>query len=102
MSKGVRKLCGPRGRFGRFVYASTTSVYGRDDGGWVDEDDPAEPTTESGPVVRADAERLVSQFGDAEQLLIRFSGLCGEGRIVHARPFERGEPIAAMPKNGST
>ncbi len=90
-------LTAQRGRFGRFVYASATSVYGQDDGGWVTEDDPAEPTTESGRVVRA-AERLVSELAGADHELIRFSGLYGAGRIVRRAALERGEAIAGDPE----
>ena len=35
---------------GRFVYTSSTGVYGQDDGSWVDENSPTEPATDSGRV----------------------------------------------------
>src|SRR4051794_24546029 len=35
---------------GRFVYVSSTGVYGQDDGSWVDEDSVTEPSHESGIV----------------------------------------------------
>src|SRR3954467_9406366 len=34
----------------RFIYASSTGVFGQDDGHWVDEDAPTEPRHESGRV----------------------------------------------------
>ncbi|MGN6553350.1 MAG: NAD-dependent epimerase/dehydratase family protein, partial [Verrucomicrobiota bacterium] len=35
----------------KFVYTSSTSVYGQNDGSWVVENDPVEPATESGRVL---------------------------------------------------
>jgi nucleoside-diphosphate-sugar epimerase len=90
-------LVSQQGRNSRFVYASATSVYGRNDGGWVDEDEPAEPITESGRVVR-DAERMVIEAGGSDHILIRFSGLYGADRIVRRDALLRGEPIAGDPQ----
>jgi nucleoside-diphosphate-sugar epimerase len=44
----------------RFVYVSSTSVYGQTDGEWIDEDSPCEPTRENGKVC-IEAEQLVWQ-----------------------------------------
>src|SRR6056297_2047680 len=41
----------------RFVYTSSTGVYGDHDGGWVDESTPLDPTTEKTEVL-AEAERV--------------------------------------------
>ena len=59
-------------------YLSTTSVYGVEDGGWVDEDTPCRPTSERGRR-RLDAER-----GWAAQSahIFRLSGIYGPGRSV--------------------
>ena len=43
----------------RFIYISSTSVYGQTEGGIVDETSPTEPTEESGTIV-LEAERLLA------------------------------------------
>jgi nucleoside-diphosphate-sugar epimerase len=87
------------GQTRRVVYASATSVYGRNDGGWVDEDSPTEPGTESGRTC-LDAEtlgaRLCAEVG-LEWVVVRYSGLYGPGRILRRAALERGEPIVGDP-----
>ncbi len=87
------------GRTKRVVYASATSVYGRNDGGWVDEETPTAPTTESGRVC-LDAERLAARVCDGhglELVIVRYSGLYGPGRILRRSALERGEPVVGDP-----
>ncbi|MEJ7638759.1 MAG: hypothetical protein WKF75_12485 [Singulisphaera sp.] len=50
------------GRVDRWVYASSTSVHGQEDGGWIDEDSPADPRHEAGRVC-LDAENLIRERG---------------------------------------
>jgi nucleoside-diphosphate-sugar epimerase len=88
------------GRIDRWIYVSSTAVYGDAHGGWVDEDSPIEPTTESGRVCR-DAEELARGFARSRGLslvILRLSGLYGPGRIIRREALERGEPIAADPE----
>jgi nucleoside-diphosphate-sugar epimerase len=83
----------------RLVYVSSTSVYGGDDGAWIDEDSPAEPRTEAGRIC-LDAERMATAWGRAakvEVVVLRCSGLYGPGRIVRRSMLERGEPIPGDP-----
>ncbi len=85
------------GRCERLVYASSTGVYGRDDGGWVDEDEPPRPTTESGQVC-LEAEGLIAAADPKiRATILRFSGLYGPGRVVRRAAIERGESIAGDP-----
>ena len=87
------------GRPGRFVFASSTGVYGQDDGSWVDEDSPTEPRSESGRIC-LEAEDLVRSYSEANDwssVVLRFAGLYGPGRIVRRAAIERGEPIAGDP-----
>ncbi|MBX9622805.1 MAG: SDR family oxidoreductase [Gemmataceae bacterium] len=78
-------------RPGRFVYVSSTSVYGQTDGGWVDEASPTEPAEESGRVVLA-AERLLrSRLPDA--IVLRFAGIYGPGRLLRKQPLLKREPL---------
>ena len=66
----------------RVVYTSSTSVYGQDDGGWVDERSPTEPNTENGRVL-LEAETCLldgSQRGGIVTTVLRLSGIYGPGR----------------------
>ncbi len=83
------------GRVGRWVYASSTSVHGQEDGGWIDEDSPAEPRHEAGRVC-LDAENLVRERG-GDVVTLRFAGLYGPGRIVRKALVERGEVLGGDP-----
>jgi nucleoside-diphosphate-sugar epimerase len=89
-------------RTNRLVYASSTGVFGGDDGGWVDEATPADPRTESGWACLG-GERVIEEEEYAADLnlaatILRFSGLYGPGRIVRRQAIERGEPIAGDPE----
>jgi len=81
------------GSFDRFVYTSSTGVYGQDDGSWVTEESPAEPRHESGRAC-LDAERLAVGRGAT---VVRLAGLYGPGRIIRKAAILAGEPIAGDP-----
>ena len=83
------------GRVGRWVYASSTSVHGQEDGGWIDEDSPAVPRHEAGRVC-LDAEDLIRERG-GDVVTLRFAGLYGPGRIVRRALVERGEVLVGDP-----
>lgn len=97
---GLRKTLGRlHDRVGRLVYASSTGVYGQDDGGWVDENSPAEPRTESGRAC-LDAEGVLASYYSETRLrsvVLRLAGLYGPGRIVRRDALLRGEPIVGDP-----
>ena len=78
------------------VHASSTGVYGGDDGGWVDEVAPVEPLTESGRAC-LDAERLLTERHAAGSVILRFAGLYGPDRIMRREGLERGEPVVGSP-----
>lgn len=67
-----------------FIYISTTSVYGKVNSQWVNEDTPVHPIREGGKAC-LEAEQLLqaSHLGDAATIL-RFSGIYGPNRI----PFQ--------------
>lgn len=86
-------------RAGKLVYVGSTGVYGQDDGGWVDEDSPAHPRTESGRAC-LEAETVVRGYkaeGELPLAVVRFSGLYGPGRIMRRESLLRGEPIVGDP-----
>jgi len=82
----------------RFIYTSSTSVYGQQTGEWVDESSPCEPTEDGGKCCLA-AEKLVWQSfpreqGDRGGVVLRLAGLYGPGRLLsRIDALQRGEPI---------
>lgn len=84
------------GRINSIVYVSSTGVYGKNDGSWVDEETPADPLTESGKAC-LEAESLLAGRTDLETRVIRFSGLYGPGRFIRRASLARGEPIPGDP-----
>ena len=75
----------------RFVFISSTSVYGQTDGSWVSEQSPTEPREDSGRVV-LDAERLLREKLP-EANVLRFAGIYGPGRLLRKQPLLKGEPL---------
>jgi nucleoside-diphosphate-sugar epimerase len=80
----------------RFIYISSTSVYGQTDGSWVDETSPTEPLEESGRVV-LEAERTLRQFRP-DALILRFAGIYGPGRVLRKASLLKGEPVPGDPE----
>lgn len=81
------------------VYASSTGVYARDDGGWVDEDYPAEPRHEAGRVC-LEGEEVVREYArerGLQAIILRFSGLYGPGRVMRKASLAQGDPIVGDP-----
>jgi nucleoside-diphosphate-sugar epimerase len=62
----------------RLVFVSSTAVYGDFDGGWADEDSPAQPEGFNG-VVLLEAERLLAA-GPVPTVVARLAGIYGPGR----------------------
>lgn len=83
----------------RFIYVSSTGVYGHVAGTQVDEDSPCEPTREGGRACLAAEEVLRgSRFAD-RAIILRLAGLYGPGRIPRVKSLQAGEPIDA-PSSG--
>ena len=74
----------------RLIFVSSTSVYGRDDGRWVDEWTEAEPATQRAEALLA-AEQLAFQ-SDSEATVVRFSGIYGPGREHLVEAVRQGKP----------
>ncbi len=80
----------------RFVYVSSTSVYGQTDGSIVDECSPTEPTEESGQIV-LEAERLLWARRPAA-IVLRLAGIYGPNRLLRRQAqLQSGEPITGDP-----
>jgi nucleoside-diphosphate-sugar epimerase len=88
---GLARVLDHLPRPGRFVYVSSSSVYGQTDGGWVDESSPTEPREPSGEIVLAAEQTLRAKLPDA--VILRFSGIYGPGRLLRRATIEKGEPI---------
>jgi nucleoside-diphosphate-sugar epimerase len=79
---------------GRFIYISTTGVYGPADGGWVDEDTPTDPQRDGGRASLAAEESLRASLGD-RSVILRLAGLYGPGRIPFLKELTAEVPIEA-------
>jgi nucleoside-diphosphate-sugar epimerase len=79
----------------RFLYVSSTSVYGQTEGEWVTEDSVTEPHEGSGLVVR-EAETLLRERLP-EAIVLRFAGMYGPNRLLREAALKRGEPVPADP-----
>jgi nucleoside-diphosphate-sugar epimerase len=80
------------GHLQRYVYTSSTGVYGQDDGSWVVESSPTEPGPETARVL-VEAERLL--LGAAAQrgfpaVVLRVAGIYGPQRGFLLRRFLEG------------
>lgn len=77
-----------RDKVHRFLYISSTSVYGQNSGEWVDENSECHPTRPNGQVC-LDAEQLVREFfpqdpagSSASATIFRLAGIYGPDRLL--------------------
>ena len=73
----------------RILFTSSTGVYAQQDGRWVDETSPTEPTSFSGRTV-LEAERLF-QESPFETVSLRLGGIYGPGRTALIDRVRKGE-----------
>lgn len=78
-SRHLREALEASGQRPRVVFASSTSVYGQDDGSWVDEDSPAIPADPRGGLVLA-GEAEWTGDGRCDAVVVRLGGIYGPGR----------------------
>ena len=81
-------------RVQKFIYLSSTGVYGQTDGDWVDETTACSPIRDGGKACLA-AERLLqgSEKLAAKTIILRLAGIYGPDRLPQAAILERGEPL---------
>jgi nucleoside-diphosphate-sugar epimerase len=91
LSNVLARLPTPR----RFLYVSSTSVYGQADGEEVDESSPTAPREESGRIVLEAEAALRYWLPDA--VALRFAAIYGPGRLLRSKAIQAGEPIVADP-----
>ncbi len=78
----------------RILFTSSTSVYGQEDGSWVDETSPTEPNGYAGRVM-LEAERLLLESG-LPAVALRFAGIYGPGRERLLEAARLAPPSAAQ------
>jgi nucleoside-diphosphate-sugar epimerase len=88
---GLRNVLTALPRPDRFLYVSSTSVYGQTDGSVVDETSPTEPIEVSGQVV-LEAERQLRVLRP-EAVVLRFAGIYGPDRLLRKQALLAGEPL---------
>jgi len=71
----------------QLILVSSTAVYAQDQGEWVDESSPTEPTRFNGRIL-LEAERLALEAGGR---VVRFSGIYGPGREMLIRRVKGGQ-----------
>jgi nucleoside-diphosphate-sugar epimerase len=85
----------------RFVYMSTTGVYGDAGGATVDEEQPPKAATDRARA-RLDAESAVREWCESrsvEWVVLRVPGIYGPGRLPLER-IRRGDPVIVEPEAG--
>jgi len=76
----------------KFVYTSSTSVYGQNDGSEVTEDSPARPDAPTAKILVAAEELLLAAARDGfPAVILRAAGIYGPGRGHAFKQFLRGE-----------
>jgi nucleoside-diphosphate-sugar epimerase len=79
----------------RFLYVSSTGVYGQVAGHEVDEDSACQPTREGGKACLAAEQLLLASRFSSKAMILRLAGLYGPERIPRSKDIIAGRPIDA-------
>lgn len=79
----------------RFIYISTTGVYGPASGAWIDEQTPPDPQRDGGRASLAAEHALAVNPLGANSVVLRLAGIYGPGRVPFLDKLRAGEPIPA-------
>jgi nucleoside-diphosphate-sugar epimerase len=79
----------------RFIYISTTGVYGPAGGDWVDEDTRPDPRRDGGRASLAAEQILAAHWLGASGVILRLAGIYGPERIPFLNQLRASEPIPA-------
>lgn len=97
--EGLRRVLGWLAQHGqrpkRLLFVSSSSVYGQQDGEWIDEASPAEAASFSGRIMR-EAEQLALRSGMAATV-VRLTGIYGPGRRRLLDQVRQGYRVAIEP-----
>jgi nucleoside-diphosphate-sugar epimerase len=78
----------------KFVYTSSTSVYGQTDGSTVDENNPTEPEADTAKVLVATERVLLEAAGHGfPAVILRLAGIYGPGRGYWFKRFLQGDAV---------
>lgn len=77
----------------RFIYISTTGVYGSSDGDWVDEKTPPDPKRDGGRASLGAEQALSSHPLGRNSAILRLAGIYGPGRIPYLEKLKNAEPL---------
>lgn len=83
----------------RFIYISSTGVYGQVSGDEVNEKSPCEPTRAGGKACFAAEQVLQRSRFASKAIILRMAGIYGSGRIPRSADLLAGRPIDA-PQHG--
>lgn len=79
---------------GKFLFISSTGVYGDAGGGWVDEETPCHPLREAGQAFVEAEQLLLAHPVGRQAVILRLAGIYGPDRVIHRRDLLAGKPIA--------
>ncbi len=79
----------------RWIYISSTGVYGTAAGEFVDEETPPQPAREGGKASLAAEQVLREHPHGSRGIILRLAGIYGPGRIPRAADLQTGRPIDA-------
>lgn len=79
----------------RFIYISSTGVYGKGSGEWIDEATPPDPQREGGRASLAAEQVLASHPLGSHGIILRLAGIYGPGRVPFLDILRNAEPIPA-------
>lgn len=79
----------------RWIFVSSTSVYGQDNGEWVDETSDAQPHNATSLWIRKAEQRL--EEANPDNITVRFSGIYGSGREYLLRTARQAPAIQQTP-----
>jgi len=83
------------GRTKRFIYISSSGVYGQEDGSWVDELSDCEPIRAGGRACLAAERGLAEHSLGRLSVILRLAGIYGPGRVPRRADLILGQPIVA-------
>jgi nucleoside-diphosphate-sugar epimerase len=79
----------------KFIYTSTTGVYGDFGGDWVDEDSPCHPQRSGGRASLAAEQLLGRHRWGGKAVVLRMAGLYGPDRLPYLQTLVEGRPLDA-------
>ena len=77
----------------RFIYISSTGVYGQCRGEWIDEDSPCKPTRAGGKACLAAEQLLENHQIGAKAVILRLAGIYGPNRLPRQRALRQQKPM---------